>query len=65
MMRFGVCAGLDMAEAAARAGWDFIEVSVGTFMPSEPDSVRRYGPGSPVCPSLWRRRTVSSPGTCG
>jgi sugar phosphate isomerase/epimerase len=38
MMRFGVCAGLDMAEAAARAGWDFIEVSVGTFMPSEPDS---------------------------
>ncbi len=38
MMRFGVCAGLDRAEAAARAGWDFIEVGVGAFVPSEPDS---------------------------
>lgn len=52
MMRFGVCAGLDRAEAAARAGWDFIEVGVGAFVPSEPDSayaeVRSRVAGLPI-----------------
>jgi sugar phosphate isomerase/epimerase len=41
-MRFGVCAGLDKAPAAAQAGWDFLEVGVGTFVPAEPDS--EYAP---------------------
>lgn len=41
-MRFGVCAGLDKAEAAARGGWDFLEAGVGLFIPSEGDSA--YSP---------------------
>jgi len=36
-MRFGVCAGLDRAESLATAGWDFIELAVGTFLPDQPD----------------------------
>lgn len=37
-MRFGLCGGLEGAEAAARAGWDYMEVGVGTFVPLESDS---------------------------
>jgi len=36
-VRFGVCAGLDKAESAAIAGWDFIELAVGAFLPDQPD----------------------------
>ncbi len=39
-MRFGVCAGMDKAEAIAQAGWDYLELSVaGDLTPDEDNAV--------------------------
>ena len=58
-MRFGCCAGLDVLEETARAGFDYIEPETGDLLPRQCDadfrSVRRFMEAAPIRPEVFRR----------
>jgi len=57
-MRFGCCVSPDLASAAARAGYDFVELPVAVVAPERPEAefavVRRALLAGPLRPEAWR-----------
>ena len=43
-MKFGVCTSIDNAETACAAGFDFVEPTVRSLCPQEPDFDAHSGP---------------------
>jgi len=68
-MRLGCCVSPELVEAAAHAGYDFVELSAAALLPEEPEErflpVRERLAGAPVTAEVWELSPPTEVKICG